>query len=158
MRTLIIFFILPLFFTVGLSAQGQTDTPVDSVAPPPPPIPPPGVKVAVPDTSDEVLVFAEEMPQFPGGQPAFQQFLVNNLHYPDSSLKYGREGTVYVYFEVAKDGSIGNVICKKGVPKAPDLCEEAVRIISIMPNWEPGKMNGRPVKVSMTVPVKFVLQ
>src|SRR5688572_18618193 len=92
--------ILVLFFSAKVLAQGP---------PPPPPPPPPAVIVAPSqvDTS-ESLSFAEEMPQFPGGESAFHLFLKNNVHYPDSAKKYGREGTVYVYFEIGKGGEISN--------------------------------------------------
>lgn len=144
--------LLSVLFCVKLFAQAPP--------PPPPPPSPPGVKQA-PDSvnsgEDESLAFAEEMPEFPGGQAEFQKYLATNIHYPDSAKKYGREGTVYIYFEVSKDGSIGNVICKRGVPGAPELAEEAIRVIAEMPNWTPGKVNGRPVKVAMTVPVRFRL-
>ncbi|HTF03478.1 MAG TPA: energy transducer TonB [Bacteroidia bacterium] len=99
----------------------------------------------------------ETMPEFPGGEYAFQTYLQNNIIYPQSALDAGLDGTVYVYFEIATDGSIGNVQVKKGIPEAPDLDTEAVRVISTMPNWSPGMIDGKPVKVSMTVPVKFAL-
>lgn len=136
---------LIVFILLGVNLVGQTSSPTGPVA---------GDSVVVKDTSET----KEEMPRFPGNEAAFQQYLMNNLHYPDSALKYGRQGTAFVYFEVSKDGSIGNVYCKRGIPGAPDLDAEAVRVIAAMPNWIPGKINGRPVKVSMTVPVKFVLE
>lgn len=125
-------------------------------APPPPP-PPPAVQCDTCKPAERVLSFAEEMPHFPGGENGFQKYLQQNVHYPDSAKKYGRQGTVYVYFEVYHDGSIQNVRCQKGVPNAPELCEEAVRVISAMPNWEPGKMDRKNVTVSMTVPLRFTL-
>lgn len=112
----------------------------------------------VADTTDEeVLAFAEEMPEFKGGEGAFQAYLQNNMRYPQAEKEMGKEGTVYVYFEVGKDGTIGNVSTKKGVAGAPGLSKEAERLIRSMPLWSPGSMNGRPVKVSKTVPVKFIL-
>lgn len=99
----------------------------------------------------------EIMPQFPGGEAAFQQYLRNNIVYPDSAIDLEQEGTVYVYFEIDTAGNIGNVYAKKKILGAPYLDREAVRVIAAMPNWIPGKLNGKSVKVSMTVPVKFVL-
>jgi periplasmic protein TonB len=106
---------------------------------------------------DVDLVYIEDMPHFPGGDMAFQKYLDSAIVYPDTAVKYGREGTVYVYFEVDKDGTCGNFKIKKGVPNAPELSIEALRVIRMMPRWIPGKMGGKPVKVSMTVPVKFKL-
>jgi len=141
------YIVLLLMLLGAESAVSQTQTPQP---------------VAQPDSvvpkSETPLSFAEEMPTFPGGQGAFQKYLQTNLQYPDSAKKYGREGTVYIYFEIAKDGSVENVQCKKGVEGAPELAEEAVRVISAMPNWVPGRMNRKAVKVSMTIPVKFTLQ
>lgn len=127
---------------------------------PPPPPPPPGVKVTTTNVSDTNAVhpFAEKMPQFPGGQAEFTKYLQMNIHYPDSAKKYGREGTVYVYFVVNKDGRISDVKCMRGVGGAPELTEEAIRVIQAMPQWEPGRMNGKAVNVGMTVPIRFQLQ
>lgn len=99
----------------------------------------------------------EVMPVFPGGELAFQVYLQNSIRYPQAALDAGMDGTVYVYFEVEKDGQIGNARVVKGVPGAPDLDAEALRVISEMPDWTPGTLDGKPVKVSMTVPVKFAL-
>ena len=118
----------------------------------------PTVAEEIEEVEEPVLSFAEEMPVFKGGEAAFQQYLQNNIRYPQMEKEQGKDGTVYVYFEVGKDGTIGNVMTKKGVAGAPGLQKEAERVIRSMPPWEPGKMNGRNVKVSMTVPVKFVLQ
>jgi TonB family protein len=147
------FFSLIIFFLIGVSAFAQD-------AAPPSPLPPPPVRAHTPSNGGDTsgaLSFAEEMPHFPGDRDAFTKYLQTNIHYPDSSKKYGRQGTVYIYFEVNKDGSISNARCQKGVPDAPDLCEEALRVINAMPNWVPGKMNGREVRVGMTVPLRFSL-
>src|SRR3989338_5297603 len=82
-----------------------------------------------PDTNDSFICELPQMPEFPGGQEAFHTYLQENIVYPDSAKKYGREGTVYVYFEVGKDGSISNVKTRKGVPTAPELSIEAERVI-----------------------------
>ncbi len=110
-----------------------------------------------PDSNDSFICELPQLPEFPGGQEAFHKYLQENIVYPDSAKKYGREGTVYVYFEVGKDGSIGNVKTKKGVPDAPELSIEAERVIRAMPNWTPGISDGETAKVGMTVPIKFVL-
>ncbi len=110
------------------------------------------------NAQEEVFAFAEQMPTFPEGEAAFKAYIHNNMRYPQAEKDMGKEGTVWIYFEVGKDGSIGNVQTRKGVPGAPGLQTEAERLIKSMPRWNPGKLNGRPVAVSMTVPVKFVLQ
>lgn len=105
----------------------------------------------------DTMTVRETMPCFPGGENAFQMYLRNNLVCPDSAIDLEQEGTAFVYFEIDTAGAISNVQLKKKIPGAPYLDREAVRVISAMPNWIPGTINGKRVKVSMTVPVKFVL-
>jgi periplasmic protein TonB len=142
-------FLIVIFMALGCTLLAQ-DTTVKKL--------PPGVIKSEPMKDSTVLMFVEEMPQFPGGESKFQQYLGQNIHYPDSAKKYGYDGTVYVTFIVEKDGRISGAYCRKGIPKAPELCDEAVRVISAMPKWEPGKMNGRAVRVELTQPVRFTLQ
>lgn len=116
-------------------------------------MPPPPVE----DETEKVFSFAEEMPSFKGNNDAFKAYLKTNMRYPQAEKDAGETGVVYVYFEVGKDGSIRNVRTLKGVPGHPSFSLEAERLIREMPAWNPGKMNGRPVTVSMTVPVRFSL-
>lgn len=108
-------------------------------------------------SSENSTIFYEVMPIYPGGDAAFAQYISSNVRYPSRERKKGIEGTVYVYFIVGKDGNISGVKSVRNVPNGPGLTEEAIRVISTMPKWTPGFMNGRPVKVSMTVPIRFVL-
>ena len=89
------------------------------------------------------LVYMEKSPTFPGGDSAFQVFLDSMIVYPDSAKAHGIEGTVYVYFEIGKDGTCANFKVQKGVPGAPDLDREALRVLALMPKWNPGEMSGR---------------
>lgn len=107
--------------------------------------------------TDACLTFVEVMPSFPGGQEAFTKYLQENIKYPKEEKRNGKDGTVYVKFIINKDGSVDSVQVIKSVEGAPGLGEEAVRVISAMPNWTPGTMNGRAVRVYMTVPIKFTL-
>jgi hypothetical protein len=105
-----------------------------------------------------VVVNAEEMPQFRGGEENFQTYLMWFIRYPQLEREQGKDGTVYIYFEVAPCGKIEKVLCKKGVPGAPGLAKEGIRVISGMPRWIPGKVGGKAVRVGMTVPIRFRLQ
>jgi protein TonB len=68
----------------------------------------------------------------------------------------GMEGKVYVQFTVEKDGSIGDVKIMRGFDRE---CErEVIRVIKLMPNWEPGMQEGKPVRTRFTLPVVFSLQ
>ena len=79
--------------------------------------------------------------------------LQENIKYPANALLKGIEGTVYVQFIVEKDGSITNVKVSKGVDE--ELDKEAIRVVSTMPHWKPGKINGVVVRTKNEYPVKF---
>ncbi len=104
---------------------------------------------------DSVLTFAEVMPRFPGGDDARIEFVKANLIYPDSALKAGIQGTVYVSFIVGKDGKLSNFNVSRGLGHGCD--SEVIRMISSMPAWEPGMNQGKLVPVRYTLPVKFKL-
>ena len=67
----------------------------------------------------------------------------------------GDDGTVYVRFVVSKDGSISEVKTIRGI--SADCDKEAMRVVSMMPPWRPGKQNGKPVFVRFVLPIKFKL-
>ncbi len=101
------------------------------------------------------LDFVEEMPGFVGGDKALFGYLSKNTKYPKREKEIGVEGVVYVEFVVGKKGEITDVKIKKGVNEALDA--EAIRVIKAMPNWLPGKQNGRVVKVRYVMPISFKL-
>lgn len=103
-----------------------------------------------------IVVFAEVMPSFPGGQKEFNSFLARNLKYPPPLQEIGVEGRVIIQFVVDKDGSITNAEVVRGVH--PLIDKEALRVINMMPKWSPGMQNHKPVRVKYTVPVAFKLQ
>ena len=110
----------------------------------------------IPVTVDEEVV-VEENPQFPnGGTAGLLQYLGKNIKYPTIPQENGTQGRVTVQFVVNKDGSIVDVKVIRGVD--PYLDKEAVRVISTMPKWIPGKQRGVPVRCKFTVPVTFKLQ
>ena len=104
---------------------------------------------------DELLDFAEEEPEFPGGEAAMNEFIQNNVEYPQNAIEMGEQGIVYVQFIVDKTGSINNVEVVRGVSTSLD--NEAKRVIRKMPKWNPGKQNGELVNVRFTIPISFKL-
>jgi protein TonB len=104
----------------------------------------------------EVFFIVEEMPEFPGGEPALRKWLATQIKYPVIAQENGIQGKVYVTFVVGKDGSISNATIARGVD--PSLDKEALRVVNNLPKWKPGKQRGKPVNVSYTVPINFVLQ
>jgi TonB family protein len=101
----------------------------------------------------DVFDVVEEMPQYPGGPQALFEFLSNNVKYPEEAEKAGIQGRVIATFVVEKDGSVSNAKVVKSVD--PLLDAEALRVISAMPKWKPGKQNGKVVRVKYTVPLSF---
>lgn len=109
-----------------------------------------------PVVDDIPIHIAEVMPEFPGGEAALFRFLSNNIRYPAAARETGISGTVFLSFVVERNGSISNVEVLRGV--GGGCSEEAVRVVKMMPSWNPGMQGGRYVRVKFTMPVKFVLQ
>jgi len=108
-------------------------------------------------TADEqIFVQVEQMPEYPGGEAALRQFLASNVKYPDDAVKSGTQGKVFVKFVVNKDGKVVNPKIARSV--SPSIDKEALRVVSIMPNWTPGKQSGKNVAVEYTVPIFFKLK
>ena len=105
---------------------------------------------------EEVFVVVEEMPEFPGGTLELRKYLASAVKYPVIAQENGIQGKVYVNFVVNKDGSVSGAKIARGVD--PSLDAEALRVVSTLPKWRPGKQRGAPVRVSYTVPINFQLQ
>lgn len=106
---------------------------------------------------EQVFVVVEDMPGFGGGDSnKFREYIAKNLRYPDVAAENGIQGRVFVQFVVEPDGHVSNVKVVRGVD--PSLDKEAIRVVESSPNWKPGKQRGKPVRVSFTFPIIFVLQ
>lgn len=105
--------------------------------------------------SDEVFRVVDEQPEFPGGLAQMSDFLKKNLRYPGFARDNKIQGTVVVYFVVGLDGSLENIKITRSVD--PLLDAEAIRVVSLMPKWKPGRSRGRFVRVSNTIPIKFTI-
>lgn len=110
----------------------------------------------VEEEDTQVFFIVEEMPEFPGGELALRQFIANSVQYPVIAQENGIQGRVYVTFVVDADGSVSEPRIARGVD--PSLDKEALRVVSKLPKWKPGKQRGKPVRVSYTVPINFQLQ
>ena len=97
----------------------------------------------------------EEMPEFPGGMRECMNWLSKNVNYPATAQEKGIQGRVIIQFVVERDGSITEPKVVRGVD--PDLDKEALRVVSAMPNWKPGKHKGEAVRVKYTLPVMYRL-
>lgn len=116
---------------------------------------PPDPVVADPDEG-KVFTVVEEMPAFPGGEEKLLQFMGNNIKYPSIAKENGITGRVYVTFVVGKDGKVRDAKIARGIGGGCD--EEALRVVRSMPDWKPGRQNGRDVQVQFTLPVNFNLK
>ncbi len=97
----------------------------------------------------------DQMASYPGGIPALMDFLNENIKYPEQAEREGIEGRVVAGFIVERDGSVSNIEILKSVH--PLLDAEVVRVMSLMPNWIPGRQNGQPVRVKYSLPITFRL-
>lgn len=112
-------------------------------------------KEAEAEDPNKIYDKVEVMPEYPGGAAAFMRYLAQNVKYPTVAQENGTQGIVVVQFVVDADGSVTNAHVTTSVD--PYLDEEALRVIKSMPRWTPGKLNGKPVRVKYTTPIKFRL-
>ena len=103
--------------------------------------------------ADEAFLLVEEMPVFPDGD--IQVYFANHLKYPQKAVNKEISGKVYLSFVIQKDGTVSDVTLMKGIGFGLD--EEAIRVVSKMPKWLPGKQGGRTVKVKIIQPIAFTL-
>lgn len=97
----------------------------------------------------------EIMPEFEGGLNELIRYLSMNIKYPKVARKKGISGKVYIQFMVDKAGSIKNVKVLKGVSE--ELDAEAIRVVSAMPKWKPGLLDGDKVNTYFNLPISFKL-
>lgn len=118
----------------------------------------PEITIPIEEIVEEPKIFnvVEQMPEFPAGQSALTSYLVNKLYYPEIARQNNIQGKVICNFVINEDGNITNVKVVKSLSKECDA--EAVRVISNMPKWKPGKQNGKPVKTYMNLPINFKLE
>ena len=126
-------FFIAIMALVCLQAQAQKEAPVEK--------------------KKDVFTIVEQMPEFPGGPAALLQYLNKHIKYPETAQEEALEGKVYVKFVVNEDGTISDAKVQKPVGNGFD--EEALRVVSEMPAWKPGKQNGRAVNVYFQLPVVF---
>lgn len=135
----------------------KTDQDKKNQTPPPPPPPQDKKKAEIIGGRSSVPVFevVDEMPSFVGGMSALMGYVSKNVKYPVIAQENGTQGRVVVSFIVNKDGSISDASVVRSVDTYLD--KEALRVISDMPKWIPGKHKGEVVRVKYTVPVSFKL-
>lgn len=105
---------------------------------------------------DGIYTNAEVMPQYPGGEQALSDFVVNKIEYPQSAVDRDAEGTVNISFVIDEKGKVVNAETI-GNKAGNGFDDEAIRIVNQMPDWKPGTVKGKPVKTRLTLPITFKL-
>lgn len=131
MKYLFLIFLISSYLSMALLAQGSQDS--------------------LPEYG--CIYFIEDEPDFPGGDSVRRVFIKSNLQYPDTAKQYHVEGVVYTSFIVEKDGSLTSFQVLRGIGWACD--EEAIRVLKLMPNWEPASRRGVPIRAQMFMPIRF---
>jgi protein TonB len=108
------------------------------------------------EAEPEPFVVVEEMPMFPGGEPALMKFIGEHTQYPEIAKENNIQGKVIVRFCVTPKGGVSQVSVLKGVD--PELDKEAMRVVTTLPAFKPGKQGGKPVPVWYMVPISFTLK
>ncbi len=111
------------------------------------------------ETDDSVYVFniAHVKPEFPGGNQALMEFILNTVEYPAELKEAGIEGKVFVRFVIDKDGKVTDLEALEGKESVDErLKKAAINAVSKMPDWSPGQNeNGEKIKVSFVIPINF---
>ena len=105
--------------------------------------------------SDTVYYFTDKAAEFVGGEEGLSRYIARNLRYPKQAREMGLQARIFVRFVVNSSGLITSP--KILNPTRTVLDEEAVRLVSSMPAWQPGSQKGKAVAVYVTVPIAFKL-
>lgn len=106
-------------------------------------------------SNDGVYFNAEKMPEYTGGIEALKSDIMKSVKYPEEAKKKGIQGKVFVSFIIDENGKLTNAKIARGVE--PSLDKEALRVVNQLKDWSPGMDEGKPVKVSFTLPIQFAL-
>lgn len=105
---------------------------------------------------DEIFMICEKMPEFPGGELELRKFIAKNVIYPEDAKAKKQQGKVYVKFVIDTEGNVRDVELARGTG-IESIDNEAIRVVKLLPKWEPGMQRGEAVNVSYTVPIAFEL-
>lgn len=110
-----------------------------------------------PYEDDKVYILVDEGCVFPGGNEEITPFLMNNIRYPQAARDAGLQGNAFVTFVIDKEGRAKNARILRPFPLCPEIDEEALRLIEIMPRWTPGIIDGKAVNVQRSLAIRFNL-
>jgi periplasmic protein TonB len=112
------------------------------------------IKEAGPEAPPVILDGPVEA-EFPGGHVALRNYIAANLVYPEAAKQKEISGRCYLRFTISAEGKVTDVKVARGIPDCPECDAEAVRVVSAMPDWKPGEMDGKPVATYFNLPVTF---
>lgn len=115
-----------------------------------------GIKIESKVLENGVYEYVEEMPTYPGGMAAFMAFVQKNFKYPKGVEQEGIQGRIVCTLVINEDGSVSDVKVVK--PVHPLFDAESIRVMESMPKWNPGRHEGKAVKVRYTLPIAIHLQ
>src|SRR5687767_3398867 len=111
--------------------------------------------VVTEEDPNKIWESVEIQAQFPGGQEEMRNFIMKNLRYPPQAVENRITGKVYVSFVVDVEGHISDIKLVRDI--GGGCGQEALRVVKMMPDWKPGRQNGRPVKSRYSMPIVFDL-
>lgn len=104
-----------------------------------------------------VYEFTDVKPSFPGGHDALESYISNNIDYSQAAVDDNTEGTVDVQFVINENGEVMDAKAI-GKPVGNGLDDAAVKVVSNMPKWTPGKVKGKDVKTRVVLPVTYKME
>jgi len=114
-------------------------------------------KTGMKPDKDGVYEMPDVRPAFPGGEAALENYINNNVEYQQPAIDNNTEGTVDVEFVIDEKGNVSNAK-RIGKELGGGLDDEAVRVISKMPKWTPGKVKGKNVKTRLVLPITYKIE
>lgn len=108
--------------------------------------------------SNSATAYVHEMPTYPGGEEALYNLLYQNVTYPELEKSMNIEGTVFIRFVVEKDGTPTHFEIQHGVKGGAGLDSAAIFACKQLGKFNPGKQDGIPQRVYLTIPIKFTLE
>ncbi len=105
------------------------------------------------DPNEEIFTIVDQMPEFPTGEDGLGRFIAEFVKYPPRAREDGVQGRILCSFIIRKDGTVSNIEVIDGLDN--DLDNEALRVLSMMPKWTPGKNGNKAVSVKCILPIDF---
>jgi periplasmic protein TonB len=104
---------------------------------------------------DGVYNRAETMPEYPGGQDALSAYINDHFDYSQFSSNDNTTENSRISFVIDENGKVMDVHSLNNQKSVKGLDDQAVKVISNMPAWTPGKVKGKNVKTRVELPISF---